>query len=126
MDNSRDMFKSRYNVAYTYLVLAISKNCAGSRAQIHICIYNHCILIIYIWGFLLISMDLTCIAQNIIPTYCTALYSTKKAQTYKALLNPHFEFNLYENFQFHIQLCFELSLKKAIIWSRTDLTVQFY
>ena len=50
-----------------------------------------------------------------------ALYDTKKAQTYKVLLNPHFEFYLYENFHFDIQLCFETSLNKVIIWSRTDL-----
>ena len=40
-----------------------------------------------------------------------ALYSTKKARTYKVLLNPQFKFNLYENLLFHIKLCFELSLK---------------
>ena len=44
-----------------------------------------------------------------------ALYDTKKAQTYKVLLNPHFEFYLYENFQ----------VVKVISWSGTDLTMQF-
>ena len=56
----------------------------------YVYIYIYIYIYVYMWRFLLISMDLRCIAQNIIPTYCMALYSTKKAQTYKVLLNPHF------------------------------------
>ena len=41
------------------------------------------------------------------------------------LLNPHIEFKLYENLEFHIQLCFKSTLKKVVSWSRTDLTMQF-
>ena len=71
-------------------------------------------------------MDFRCIAHNIIiPTKFLALSGTKKAQTFKELLNPHFLFKLYENLQFQIQLCFKPSLKKVVSWSRTDLTMQF-
>ena len=62
---------------------------------------------------------------NTYGTYYMALYGTKRAQTYKVLLNLDFKFNFYENVQFLIQLCFKSSLKKVVSLSRTDLTMQF-